>query len=62
MESNKQKMERILDSHIEIMKNTEWKGNETTKQLENEYYNINLTEREYCMECNRLARLTCNYH
>jgi hypothetical protein len=54
---------QILEQqHLEIKSKADWKDTPESKELEIEYDKLNQVIRDKCLECNTLARITCQYH
>lgn len=52
----------LEQKHFEILSNNNWEDTEEARKLETEYRDLNNIQKEYCIECNRLSTIHCQYH
>jgi hypothetical protein len=58
----KDRLRQLEIEHSEALCNNDWRDCEETKKLELEYKKIQDYVKEYCIECNNLSTIHCQYH
>ncbi len=55
--NSKEEMDRLVQEYLSLSE-----SDEMTKKIESRYYELAKKTNSFCMECNSIAEITCEFH